>query len=211
MHRQTTPDIQMRPTTNPKARGSNPLGRVPTTTHADSDSSVQLSPIGTKAKHLGTQVGHGVWLRSADWCIARQRFLESTRRAGSLGCLEWTGRRDSNGYGVARRDGRDERAHRIAFEFAYGPIPAGLLVCHHCDNPPCIEASHLFAGTCRDNIADMRRKGRGADQKALRAHIRALVAFDSSMLAAGLDPFVIARRHRTVATLGAHLFRGGLS
>lgn len=55
---------------------------------------------------------------------------------------------------------RREYAHRVSWELAYGPIPPGLFVCHHCDNPPCVRPDHLFVGTPRDNTLDRDRKGR---------------------------------------------------
>ena len=44
----------------------------------------------------------------------------------------------------------------------YGPIPKGMFVLHHCDNPPCVRPDHLFLGTAADNTADMMSKGRGS-------------------------------------------------
>lgn len=77
------------------------------------------------------------------------------------GCWEWQGKRDpKDGYGVFRWGGPYKRTHRIAYELAVGPIPPGMLVCHHCDNPPCCRPDHLFVGTISDNSLDMVRKGR---------------------------------------------------
>lgn len=60
------------------------------------------------------------------------------------------------------RDGKTTLAHRKAWEDHYGPIPAGLCVCHHCDIRSCINPSHLFLATQAQNIADKVAKGRQA-------------------------------------------------
>ena len=52
------------------------------------------------------------------------------------------------------------KAHRVAFELANGPIPDGVMVCHHCDNPPCVRPDHLFLGTNSENQRDSVQKGR---------------------------------------------------
>ena len=75
-------------------------------------------------------------------------------------CIEWTGYRNELGYGRRNIAGRLWLVHRWAWTEANGPIPDGMLVCHHCDNPPCINLDHLFLGTNRDNILDSVAKGR---------------------------------------------------
>ncbi len=77
------------------------------------------------------------------------------------GCWLWKGRRTESGYGhFGIRSGKMCRAHRFSFELAYGPIPSGMYICHHCDNPPCVRPDHLFVGTNSDNAKDAIAKGR---------------------------------------------------
>jgi len=79
-------------------------------------------------------------------------------------CWVWTGAMFRKGYGNVRHwNGErwtNRGAHIVTYEAAYGPVPEGLFVCHHCDTPACCRPSHLFTGTQAENLADMTAKGR---------------------------------------------------
>lgn len=86
-----------------------------------------------------------------------ERFWNKVQKTD--GCWWWIGARTSKGYGNFWCPSRT-LAHRMSFQFSFGPIPHGLQVCHRCDEPSCCRPDHLFLGTNTDNKLDSVRKGR---------------------------------------------------
>ncbi len=102
-------------------------------------------------------------MRPTDAEMLQARFWAKVQvTADADGCWLWTARaRYSRGYGAfSAQQGKQTGAHRFMWELTQGPIPAGMFVLHHCDNPPCVRPDHLFLGTARDNAIDMARKRR---------------------------------------------------
>ena len=92
------------------------------------------------------------------------RFWNKVAMRGPDDCWEWTAGKHSGGYGIFWFDGSMMPASRVAWSLMCGPVPAGLGVCHHCDNPACCNPSHLYPGTQKDNIRDCVERGRLGDR-----------------------------------------------
>ncbi len=80
-------------------------------------------------------------------------------------CWEWSGGRGSNQYGRMSYQCKSMSMHRFSWMIHNGSIPNGMLILHHCDNPPCVNPKHLFMGTQQDNMDDMINKGRAIAPK----------------------------------------------
>jgi hypothetical protein len=84
-------------------------------------------------------------------------------------CWLWLGGKTTNGYGEIRYHGRDYYVHRLSWELHRSAIPKGLWVLHHCDVRHCVKPDHLYLGTHRDNMRDMRDRKRWNHDPATRA------------------------------------------
>lgn len=86
------------------------------------------------------------------------RFNSKVKKIES-GCWIFIGCKNPKGYGVFQANGTIF-SHRFAWIVKNGAIPKGLLVCHTCDNPPCVNPDHLWLGTPKQNTQDMVKKDR---------------------------------------------------
>lgn len=84
-------------------------------------------------------------------------FIRSRVQLDDNGCWIWQGFVGVRG---TRAMFNDEYAYRIAYRVFVGPIPDGLMICHHCDNGLCVNPAHLYAGTAADNARDAVARGR---------------------------------------------------
>lgn len=138
----------------------------------------KASPVETPAIHTGSDnvsyisclnpIQTRGWWPGWDDCGANERevieanFWRRVKPAAGSACWLYDGPK-VRGYGVYayRVGGRTYRvyAHRFRILIS-GSISDGLVACHVCDVPLCVNRLHLFVGTQGDNLRDAARKGR---------------------------------------------------
>lgn len=99
----------------------------------------------------------GLALRAAE--DLPMRLMSRIELRGNDECWPFHGR-TTHGYGIIDFNGRPALAHRLMFQLMNSQDPGDLFVCHSCDNPICCNPNHLWLGTHKDNMRDMRIKGR---------------------------------------------------
>ncbi len=78
------------------------------------------------------------------------------------GCWLWRGVLRASGHAHWRTRQYRDYAHRWSYRLFRGEIPAGAFVCHTCDVAHCVNPDHLYIGSHRDNMRDMKERGRAA-------------------------------------------------
>ena len=95
-----------------------------------------------------------------------QDFWSRVETGSEDECWPWKAGCFTRGYGSFKPiGGKQQYAHRVAYELTHGPIPKGQIIMHTCDNVKCVNPAHLRAGMQGENIMDAVNKGRWMSEK----------------------------------------------
>jgi len=87
---------------------------------------------------------------SPRWAPLEDRLFSRVDKSGE--CWLWTGAKNNHGYGSIFANGKQSLVHRVSYEMAKGPIPAGMVIDHTCHEPACLKPDHLRAATQKQNM-----------------------------------------------------------
>lgn len=130
-----------------------------------------------------------------------ERFWNKVDRKELSDCWEWLGYKDR--YGIIGINGKNFKTHRVSWELHHGPVPEGMHVLHKCDNPGCVNPSHLFLGDHTDNMQDMVEKGRGGRAKLTLDQVQEIRNIGRSVVSG-----VIARQYNICESQVCAILRG---
>ncbi len=131
-----------------------------------------------------------------------ERFWKFVSIKGPDDCWTWNGGKMRDGYGAFPiRHLKIYAAHRAAYTISKGPIASGKFICHSCDNPSCVNPSHLFEGTPKENSMDSVKKGRWAkavgEQTTLAKFTRSKIIEMRRLAASGVNTRQLAKEFDT--------------
>lgn len=119
---------------------------------------------------------HGKPIKTIRDSLEIDRFYSKIKIDDTSECHEWTDALCPWGYGMFRPKGQKQvKAHRYSYALKHGAIPDGMYICHHCDNPKCVNVQHLFLGTALENNKDKIDKNRHNSPKGVN-HFRVKVS-----------------------------------
>lgn len=101
----------------------------------------------------------------------QDRFHKTVDKQGGNKCWIWLGSKDKDGYGrFYTKLLNTSRAHKVSYILHFGNVKNGMIICHTCDIPSCVNPKHLYSGTPNDNAQDKINRGRDLNTRGAKHH-----------------------------------------